>query len=476
MKKVFAVLMAVALVFAMSIPAFAAGTGTIEVKNTVTGATYEAYKMLDFVPSGEKNGVYTVAAGWEGFFEKAEVQTYFKTTETNDGKLVVTAVPEPAVVDQKLAKLAIEYAETTDGIAVIEKTADGETVVFSGLDLGYYVIDTTVGSFSNLVNANTTEEVKDKNEKPDIDKFVEEDKDGSWGYVNDATIGQVVNYKSTINVGVGATGYKMHDTMEAGLTFDPASVVVEGATAGEDYTLVTNCDDGCTFEIIFKDSFINDEVGAGKKFDVTYSATLNENAKIVDEGNINTVKLAYGEGSKLETKPHSTATYTWKLDFLKFANTEANPELPLAGAIFSFSTEGKTLKFTDVTVEGGVPTYKVDPNGTITQIETKETGKFEIIGIDEGVYTIKEEKAPEGYNELANDINVTITSKHTDADLTATYTVEDYNGTVKIENKTGDLLPETGGIGTTIFTIVGITLMVVAAVFLISKKRMSSAA
>ena len=478
MKKLFAVLLAITLVLAMGTMAFAADDGTITITNAFDGAEYKIYKMLDFVPSnttGDK-GIYTIEPGWEDFFEKAPATDYF-TLVTNADQKTVTLKEGVTQVDQTLAKSAIDYAKENNITATKTATASGEKVEFTGLDLGYYAIDTSLGTLCALTNTNSDFTATEKNEKPDIDKEVQEDRDGSWGKVNDADVDQVVNYKSTITVGVGATNYVMHDTMTEGLTFDPNSVVVKLADGtvvdAANYTVVADPDDGHTFDVQFANAFI-EGLAKGTQFTVYYSATLNDKAIIVEAGNDNTVYLSYGEDHEWKTAEHKTTTYTWKMDVLKYT-MDGNQKVNLAGAVFQLlDKDGNAIKFTEVT-GADVPTYKVDAEGTITKITTDENGKFELVGLDEGTYYIHEDAAPEGYNKLAQDLEVVITSEHNDNDRTASYKINDADpATIEVENKTGGLFPETGGIGTTIFYIVGALLMLAAVVFLVSKKRMAS--
>ena len=300
--------------------------------------------------------------------------------------------------------------------------------------------------------------------------------DEGWGKVNDADIDQVVNYKSTITVGLGATNYVMHDTMEAGLTFNNDVVVklADGTVVdAANYTVTVSPADGHTFDVAFDNDFIAG-LAKGTQFTVYYSATLNENAKIVDDGNDNTVYLSYGEDNTWETAEHKTSTYTWKMDVLKFTMDGEN-KVSLAGAKFQLlDKDGNAIKFSEV-AGAAVPTYKVDKDGAVTEITTDENGKFELVGLDEGSYKLRETEAPAGYNKLAADIDVIITSTYDEAALTATYEINDEApATIEVENKTGGLLPETGGIGTTIFYVVGGLLMVAAFVLLVSKKRMAS--
>ena len=495
MKKLFAVLLALTLVLSMGTIAFAADdttpTGTITISNAFKGVTYHIYKILDFAPVKDSTtqGRYTVVEEWKDFLA-GDGAAYLKTNDVTG-----TIEWNGENTDERkaeLAKAAVAYAKKKgiDATASNTAAADGD-VTFATVPLGYYAIDTSLGTICALTNVDNTFNAHEKNAKPDIDKFVQEDskigneKDG-WGKVNDADIDQVVNYKSTITVGVGATNYVMHDTMEAGLTFNNDVVVklADGTPVdATNYTVTvstkeSSIKDGCTFEVAFNNDFIAG-LDKGDTFTVYYSATLNENAKIVVDGNDNTVYLSYGEDSTWETAKHTTTTYTWKMDVEKFTQDGEN-RIHLDNAVFMLlrkeGDKDSAIKFTDVTKEGEIPTYMVDAAGTITKIVTKDGGKFEIVGLDADTYYLHEEEAPAGYNKLAKDVKVVITSTYDEAALTATATVSGVNaeGFIEVENKTGSLLPETGGIGTTIFYIVGITLMLGAAIVLISKKRMAS--
>ena len=486
MKKLFAVLVALTLVLSMGTMAFAATTGTITIDNAIKDSVYNIYKILDFAPveGSTTQGRYTVVAAWADFLADGGDGAAYLKTNAETGTIEWNG-EETDARKADLAKAAVAYAKEKGIKATASKTAaaDGD-VTFTDVPLGYYAIDTSLGTICALTNVDNTFNAHEKNEKPDIDKYVQEDseigneKDG-WGKVNDADIDQVVNYKSTITVGVGATNYVMHDTMESGLTFnnDVTVEASDGSTPG--YTVKsTGLTDGCTFEVVFDNDYIA-KLAKGTKLTVYYSATLNENAKIVVDGNDNTVYLSYGEDSTWKTNEHKTTTYTWKMDVEKFTQDGEN-RINLPNAVFMLlRTEGvkdSAIKFTDVTKEGGIPTYMVDAAGTITEIVTNDGGKFEIVGLDADTYYLHEEAAPAGYNKLADDVEIVIDSTYDEKNLKATATVSGVNaeGFIEVENKTGSLLPETGGIGTTIFYVVGGLLMAAAFVLLVSKKRMAN--
>ena len=366
------------------------------------------------------------------------------------------------------AKLAQEYAAKNSIGNQGTKKANSTTVEFTDLDLGYYLVDSTLGTICSLDTTNPSVTIKEKNAAPTVDKQVQENSDGTWGDTNDANIGDTVNFKTTINVVDGQPkNYVLHDKMSNGLTFDAGSVEVKigdrTLTPGSDYTLIANPKDGCTFEIEFKENVLkpNDVVI------VTYSATLNEKAVIYPEPNTNETKLVYGEGS--ETTWDETKTFTYQFDLVKTKtdNTVLN------GAEFKLydaKTEGNEIAL----IDEGNGVYRVATaaekaaEGFVSA--TIKAGKVTIKGLDSGTYYLEETKAPAGYNVLAERVEVKIDH----ANLTATVEGDTYvSGGVQVINQTGAELPSTGGIGTTIFYVVGGLLVVAAGVLLVTRKRMS---
>ena len=171
MKKLFAVLLSIVLVFTMGTTALAA---QITISNAEVGETYDVYKMLDFtaVAGTTDKGYYTVEAAWEDFFAAEPASDYF-TVETNaDGKRVVSMDAElDDAAKAELAKEAVAYAKA-NGITAVTQKATSADVVFDGLTPGYYAVDTSLGTICALVNADSTFTTVEKNAKPDITKEV----------------------------------------------------------------------------------------------------------------------------------------------------------------------------------------------------------------------------------------------------------------------------------------------------------------
>lgn len=465
-KRIASVLLALVMALSLITTAFAAGeTGSITIDNAVVGQTYTIYQILDLESYNKDSGAYAykATAAWRDFINSAAIKDVYVKV---DAQGYVTWDKKADVAT--FAKLAQEYAAKNSIGNQGTKKANSTTVEFTDLDLGYYLVDSTLGTICSLDTTNPSVTIKEKNAAPTVDKQVQENSDGTWGDTNDANIGDTVNFKTTINVVDGQPkNYVLHDKMSNGLTFDAGSVEVKigdrTLTPGSDYTLIANPKDGCTFEIEFKENVLkpNDVVI------VTYSATLNEKAVIYPEPNTNETKLVYGEGS--ETTWDETKTFTYQFDLVKTKtdNTVLN------GAEFKLydaKTEGNEIAL----IDEGNGVYRVATaaekaaEGFVSA--TIKAGKVTIKGLDSGTYYLEETKAPAGYNVLAERVEVKIDH----ANLTATVEGDTYvSGGVQVINQTGAELPSTGGIGTTIFYVVGGLLVVAAGVLLVTRKRMS---
>ena len=264
--------------------------------------------------------------------------------------------------------------------------------------------------------------------------------------------------------------------MSVGLTLDPDSIkVAEGSTAltaGDDYTVsTTGLRDECDFEITFTQDYL-DTIDGKTTITVTYNAVLNEDAKISTDSNTNKTKLNYGDDSHLETTWDETKTYSFFFDIVK---TKTDNTL-LDGAIFELydaKTGGNMIplvKETDGTYRIATEDEKADTGFVSAQIEAAG-GQAEVKGLDaDTTYWLHEIKAPDGYNILAERVEVAIKG----GNLSTTMTGNKWNdgdGGVHILNEAGALLPTTGGMGTTLFYVGGGALMAAAAVLFVVKKR-----
>ena len=485
MKKLITLLAALTLALAIAVPAFAASiTGTITIDNAVTGTTYKAYRIFDLESyDTDKNAYsYKLNSAWNGF------PAYSTTIDGNTVNATdFFSVNSAGYIEWSDAKkdAGADFAKLAKAFAVEKsiawdktETATDATVTFTNLTLGYYLVDTSLGSLCSLDTTAPSVIIKEKNSDTTIEKKIVINGDEKVDS-NSAGIGDTVNFSITITVKDGdPKGYVLHDKL-SGLTFDPNSLEVKVGTtkltANTDYTLETNPADGDSFDVKFKDGKLktNDVVV------VTYSATVAADATIAGAGNKNTAKLVYnGKDSTEEV----TTTYVWKLNVHKYALDSTNHEVALSGAKFVLyrmdNGVKKYAKLTNKKIVGWVT-----DKDKATTLETSGTGDILIEGLNVGTYYLEETEAPAGYNKLTEPIEVKIT---TTSDATGVSETVEYknqndstytpatNAIVKVLNNAGTQLPSTGGIGTTLFYVIGGGLMAVAAVLLVTKKRMNN--
>ena len=469
-KRIANLALALVLVLALSAGVFAADEkGSITIDNAVMGQSYTIYRILELESynTADKAYSYKSTAAWSEFVNGSDVKdVYLKVNEL--GYVTWVEGADEAAFAKLVQQYAAAHAEKVGYQGTQE--AKSTTVKFENLELGYYLVDSTLGTLCSLNTTQPDVTIKEKNGAPTNEKTVEEDSTGAYGKVNDADIGQTVNFKSTITAQAGAENYVFHDTMSDGLTYGSVTGITLNGNAVEasSYTVKTSgLTDGCTFEIRFEQSFCN-TLKADDKIVISYTATVNENAVIGNAGNPNESKLEYGQSGKTTTTPPSTTTtYTWELKVFKYTMNGEN-EKALDGAVFTLSKSADGANPIALVSEGNT-VYRVAKEGesnTVTEITTDTTGKFTIKGLDSDAYYLTEKTAPAGYNTLKEPVEVVINDKG-EVKYNKTST-----GEVKVLNQTGAELPSTGGMGTTVFYVLGSALVLGAAVVLVTRKRM----
>lgn len=489
-KRVLALLAALALVLAMAVPAWAAstaatgdnhGSSSITIDGAVNGKTYTLYRIFDVASKTDAGMVYNVTTAWKPFFaDNGAGKDYVEIDSLGQVK---NLKKESFVDDSENAKAfaaaALAWAKTQSKIAVASVTANNNEAIFTGLKEGYYLVDTTTGSLCSVgnVTGSTAVTIKEKNGVPSVEKQVQENSDRSWGDKNDAEIGQEVNFKTTINVTAGnTTNYVLHDKM-TGLTYKADSIQITKAngtvklTEGTDYNIETPSDD-CSFEIKFVDSKLN----AGDVVVVTYTATVNANAVVAGTGNTNETWLDYGNDG--HTTHDTTRTYVWEFKIYKYTKGAGESEIvSLPGAEFVLYKKSDETK-SYLTAKDNKLTGWTPEENSATKFTSDDNGNVSISGLDAGVYYLKETKAPDGYNKLTDDIRVELTKEYNEGTNVGTaffaYSNVTKEDKVEVENNAGTTLPSTGGMGTTVFYVVGGGLMAVAVVLLVTKKRMEN--
>ena len=463
-KKLFAALLAAALVLAMAVPSFAvtnATKGSITISKTVKDETYTIYRMfkLDSYNAESNTYSYTVESDWEGFFKTGAGGNYI-TLDGQNHPTWTAADENDSTTVAAFAKAALAWAADKK-ISGTKETATGDTVTFSNLDLGYYLVDSSLGALCGLNTTNPDATIKEKNEKPEIKKEVQTST-GDWGDKNNAKIGDTVEYKVEITVADGAQTYTVTDTMSTGLTFNSGSLkVTANDVVTTDYTLTPTTNG---FTLVLPETYVS-TLTKGTTIIVTYNATLNKDAVIDGDGNTNEVKLGYGNHQN--TVPSKVTTKSYQFDLVK---VDGATKKLLNGAEFKLydaENGGSVIKV--VPVAGGYRVANGDETGAVDTI--KVNGKVHISGLDKTTYWLEETKAPDGYNMLTERKPVSLTNGSNNTTLTSSTWSEADHG-VAVENNAGTVLPSTGGMGTTLFYVIGGGLMVAAVVLLVTKKRM----
>ena len=485
LKRFVALFAALALVLAMAAPAFAdegAGAATTEkgkitINNAVSGVTYNFYRIMEIEThtDGElyTGVIYKTNTEWKDFVSDNQWKTCFKVNADD----TVTVLKKEADNGDFAKKFAEEAAKVVSGKTVNYSVKATGSKVVQEVELGYYLVvpegwagvSPVVCSLGST-NPNVT--INEKNGKPTIDKKVKEGSD--FGETNDAAIGDYVEFQLTINVVDGTPeNYVAHDTMSAGLTFvneGAHSLSItrnDGTLESSNYQVVTEgMTDKCTFEVKFNDGVLR----TNDKVVITYWAKINEKAVVGNAGNTNSAILKYGTNGEATCNP--TTTYVWSFDVHKYTGENT----ALAGAKFKVwnSDKSKTAYFKyDATAK----VYKfagwTAVEGAVYEFTTPDDGNIAFEGLDSGTYYLEEIEAPKGYNKLNDAIKFTIADEKASVKGQVSYDT-DSTGTIKVLNNAGTTLPTTGGIGTTVFYLIGGGLMVAAAVLLIAKKRMEN--
>lgn len=475
-------------------------TGVITINNAIEGKTYSAYQILklESYDTVKQAYTYTIGEGWSDFINSSAIKdVYVEVKAGNDGTQIVTWKSIEGETDEEAAlrvktfsQLALEYAKgrnndentendvpvTATQVAVTEEDEDKTTTVtFTGLNLGYYLVDSSVGALCSLTTTKPNATATEKNTEPTVEKEVKENPAGTWGEENSASIGQTIEYKTTITASDGAENYVLYDIMSEGLTYKSVSsvqIIKNGAADSTAvdvdasyYTVIPG--EGYTFRIEFAKEF-TDTLEAGDRIVVKYTAVLNEKAVIYDQYNENKTWLEYGDETDTTNKTPEdiTKTYTYKFDLVK---TNSSYEV-LTGAEFKLlDSNEEEIKL--VMVSTGV--YRVATAEEIAAdscVSVIEAGKVVINGLDNGTYYLEETKAPEGYNKLTQLVTVVIDGANLEANMSDN--VWD-DGGVQVTNFTGNELPITGGMGTVLFVTIGSLMVIGFGVLLVTKLRIS---
>lgn len=484
-----ATIMAVVLLAsALPTKAFAATTGNLTITNQsaeFNGKEVKAWQMFSATVTADgKNASYTLNTAWAPFFKTViggDMATLDGDALSQKAIEYVTGLgsdDEANVI--AFAKKASDWAKENGIEATSSATASGGSApyvaTFSGLAFGYYVVSPQGGStadrgtdaiLANVVAADKN--VNLKSEYPTISKTVDDNNHA------DAQVGDTLNFelKSKVPNMTEYTTYVFSfvDTLSKGLTLNQNSIKVTiGASELQkdvDYTVSATGGNGAATElkIIMTDFKTKHGDKAGQEIKVTYSASINEHAVAGQDDAGNSAKLEYSndpiKGGTGTSVPSVTHGYTFDFDINK---TDGMDGSALAGAVFQLQKkgEGTPIKLIvenagDETQPAVVRSAKTGEGNAVDTITTPESGKITFKGLDAAEYQLVETKAPDGYNKLQKPVDVTIVANYDQDGTLNNWTVNGGGNDValNIQNNKGTLLPETGGMGTILFTLVG---------------------
>lgn len=524
MKKVFAAAAAIATVFGLAATtvatANAAGgnaTLTVSTKDAkFAGKTVNAYKMFSATVSSDGGAVsYTLTDEWKPFFKNSVGLTGVTDENVNDkANDYVSKLKDSTLV--AFATKASNWAQTkannitADATATVSADASNGkyTATFTGLGYGYYVVAVpgatvadTNSQYAALVRVHsTTVSVDIKGDLPTVDKKVQVD--GTGKDATDAKIGDTLTFTLTSTIpdmsAYDTYTFNFKDTLSKGLTFGQVkSVKVENVTLTEntDYTVTTpTASNNNTLTVAMKDFKTKQQANAGKKITVTYTATLNKDAVVGGAGNVNSATIQYSNNPSTngtgESEPSKVRVFTYGFTVDKYTGDQyTDAATRLAGAEFTLAhKDGSAISFVQVSAGSATANavYRVAKAGETgtTTITTPANGKVVFEGLKNGEYTLTETKAPAGYNKLASAIGVKVNGMNngtdtTNATVTITYnnnngSVYDQtasNGVIPVQNKSGAILPGTGGMGTIAFTVIGVLVIALGVAWTLKRKN-----
>lgn len=495
-RKLTSLLLALVMVFALAVTVAAdgttgtTGTGSITISNAAKGETYTIYKLFDATVSEDGKSI-----AYTGTIPES-LKTYF--TADKNGYISATPKAKDGENMSEGLKTALK-TWTADATATATAKSDGSALTFKELAYGYYVVTTTQGD--QLISVDSTMPrvtIVDKNSSTpkDLTKAASSE-DVSIG----DTVTYTVRFKTSNYYGAGTNAkeivsYTIEDTLPDFLSnVKVTSIIVDND--GKD----TTTNDQATVTTQFTDKKIvidwYDEDNSkflynnGATVTITYTAVVTEKADIDGKGNTNKVTVTWttkngtvpGPG---ELKQEETI-YTYAIALKKVNNKGT----ALPGAVFEFPFYVKS----DADTDGAYIYAGTTPGADLTnQITTPENGVIIVKGVKSGSYEITEFKAPAGYNKLTAPVTVEAVKTSQTSTHTTVYLDENGNTTntqtektieVKVDidtiaatavvvvNKAGTELPSTGGMGTTVFYVLGAVLVVGAGVLLVTKKRMS---
>lgn len=497
-RKLASLLLALVMVFALATTAFAQdvtltdGTGSITISNAAKGETYTIYKLFDATVSEDHTSIaYTGTV-------PGSLSEYF-TADANGYISAKGAAKEGENMSEGLKTALKDWTKTVEATSTAE--SDGSALNFTGLAYGYYVVTTTQGD--QLISVDSTKpnaEIVDKNSSTpkDLSKTAN-NKDVSIG----DTVTYTVSFKTSNYYGAGTeakeiVSYTIEDTLPEFLKdVTVTSIIVDNdgkSDTTDDQKDVTDQFNANKKIVIdwYNDADKSFLYNNGATITITYTAVVTEKAAIDGKGNTNNVTVTWTTKDGNQPDPGKLETNETIFTYAIALKKVNNKGVALPGAVFEFPFYVQSTADTDgAYIYAGTKAAE----GLTNQIKTPDSGVIVVKGVASGSYPITEFKAPAGYNKLTAPVTVQAaktgeTTTHTTVylDENGEVTKETTNATeVKVDianiaatavvvvNKAGTELPSTGGMGTTVFYVLGAVLVLGAVVLLVTKKRMNDA-
>lgn len=471
MKKLVNILLVLAMVLGM-IPtmvnaekSYNTNDGKITIKSAKENQVYKIYEVLELESFDSDKKAYAYKAteeAWKTFINSTGIKGVYVNV---DAQGYVTWVPgkDNEAGAAEFAAKALAHAKANNIVATATKESGNSTTVeFTGLNLGYYLVDSSLGALCGLTTTAKAATIYEKNTAGNMEKEVKIDA-VNYGDSNTASIGDTIEYKIEVTIGKGAETYTLTDLLDESLTLKDNSISVTAPNFTDFATVDTTATNDYTFKVVIEGS----KLAEGTIVTITYKAVLNEKAEKV---NNNKATLVYGNNNKIEKE---TKTYTYEFDLIK---TDSSNVL-LDGAKFKLydaATGGNEIKV--ILIDEANHIYRVATKAeNAAEAITVTDGKATIFGLGNGTYYLEETKQPEGYNKLASRVEVKVENADNKATTeTADNVIKYVRGGVRVINYNGTVLPTTGGLGTTLFIAIGSLVALMAAVVLVTNKRMAN--